>query len=324
MKAGQLAAALEVSATPKPGNIHRNSDYLPTRFEHYLAGSISLGPSIREIAIQGYKSTFTDNKKVILSVGKYIKKAIFEIQSAHMGGNTHLGITMLFIPLAAAAAICLGRNRKIEVDSLQNECKQVLNGTTFEDTMDFFKAISALNVGWLGKTEGNDIPDFSSKNTLTKIDTEKIKFLDLLRRSAKWDGIASELSNGMHSSFKIGYPEFIKTYEDTLDINSSVVNSYLKILSEVPDTFIARKVGLRKTNNIEEAVQYGMTESIKVSTKAKKILQEHMGMKTLEGRRKIMILDKELKRSKGLLNPGTTADITASSLMIALLMDFKF
>ncbi len=57
MNAAQLAASLEVSATPKPGNIHRNADYLPTRFEHFLSGAVALGPSIGEVASQGIKVT---------------------------------------------------------------------------------------------------------------------------------------------------------------------------------------------------------------------------------------------------------------------------
>ena len=31
----QLAAALEVSGWPKPGNVHRTADFTDTRFEHY-------------------------------------------------------------------------------------------------------------------------------------------------------------------------------------------------------------------------------------------------------------------------------------------------
>ncbi|MFQ6135200.1 MAG: triphosphoribosyl-dephospho-CoA synthase, partial [Nitrososphaerales archaeon] len=140
---------------------------------------------------------------------------------------------------------------------------------------------------------------------------------------AEWDGVASELSNGMRSSFTIGYPTFAETYRETGDINTSTVNTYLKILSEVPDTFIARKVGLAKTSSIVEAVKIGMPESLKVSEKAKKILEAHRGMLTEEGRREVWRLDRELRSRGGTLNPGATADVTAASLMIALLSDFR-
>ncbi|MDP6641398.1 MAG: triphosphoribosyl-dephospho-CoA synthase, partial [Nitrososphaerales archaeon] len=53
MNAAQLAASLEVSATPKPGNVHRNADYPSTRFEHFLSGAVALGPAISSAASQG-------------------------------------------------------------------------------------------------------------------------------------------------------------------------------------------------------------------------------------------------------------------------------
>jgi triphosphoribosyl-dephospho-CoA synthetase len=42
-----------------------------------------------------------------------------------------------------------------------------------------------------------------------------------------------------------------------------------------------------------------------------------------KGQAEIVEMDEELRRSAGHLNPGTTADITAASLMIALLTGFR-
>jgi triphosphoribosyl-dephospho-CoA synthase len=101
------------------------------------------------------------------------------------------------------------------------------------------------------------------------------------------------------------------------------VNAFLKILSEIPDTFIARKIGLEITHNISEAVKIGMPLSQKISEKSKKILDEYRGMLSEKGQVEIVEMDEELRRSAGNLNPGTTADITAASLMIALLTGFR-
>ncbi|MEM1607345.1 MAG: triphosphoribosyl-dephospho-CoA synthase, partial [Candidatus Bathyarchaeia archaeon] len=49
----ELAAALEVSGWPKPGNVHRTRDHADARFEHFLAGSIALGPSTAAAALRG-------------------------------------------------------------------------------------------------------------------------------------------------------------------------------------------------------------------------------------------------------------------------------
>jgi len=55
MRAAQLAACLEVSGTPKPGNVHRAFDFPDTRFEHFLAGGVALGPATREVAGGGVR-----------------------------------------------------------------------------------------------------------------------------------------------------------------------------------------------------------------------------------------------------------------------------
>ncbi len=52
-KCASLAALLEVSAYPKPGNVHRLKDFPDTKYEHFLAGSVSLGSRMREIAEKG-------------------------------------------------------------------------------------------------------------------------------------------------------------------------------------------------------------------------------------------------------------------------------
>ncbi|RLG27584.1 fumarate hydratase, partial [Methanosarcinales archaeon] len=45
-----LAMALEVSATPKPGNIDREHNYPDTRYEHFLASAIATYPFFAEAA----------------------------------------------------------------------------------------------------------------------------------------------------------------------------------------------------------------------------------------------------------------------------------
>ncbi len=51
-----LAALLEVSASPKPGNVHRMRDRPDTRYEHFLAGSVALGGAMWRMAVRGYEA----------------------------------------------------------------------------------------------------------------------------------------------------------------------------------------------------------------------------------------------------------------------------
>ena len=323
MNAAQLAASLEVSATPKPGNVHRNADYPSTKFEHFLSGAVALGPAISSAASQGIKVGSDVIKYNEIGIGKYVKQAVQDVKSWHNGGNTHLGSIMLFVPLSASAAILKKRESKIMVESLRKEVVKVMEATTTQDTLDFYDAVSSLNLGWLGEIRLKDRPDINSSHSINQIKNSGITFFEVMQSSSEWDGIAHELTNGLSASFTIGYPSFIETYTEIQDVNVATVNAFLKILSEIPDTFIARKIGLEITHNISEAVKIGMPLSQKISEKSKKILDEYRGMLSEKGQAEIVEMDEELRRSAGNLNPGTTADITAASLMIALLTGFR-
>jgi triphosphoribosyl-dephospho-CoA synthetase len=86
---------------------------------------------------------------------------------------------------------------------------------------------------------------------------------------------------------------------------------------------IARKVGLKKTSTIKQAVKIGMKEISWISESAHQILKIG-GLTTTEGKKALMAFDRRLRVGKGDLNPGTSADLTAGSLMICFLCGFRF
>jgi triphosphoribosyl-dephospho-CoA synthase len=323
MISSQIAAALEVSATPKPGNVHRYLDYEGTKYEHFLAGAIALGPSIRGIAERGVKLGRKEIEYEELGIGHFLSEAISDMRKWHRGGNTHLGISMLFIPLSAAAGIHFQKSQDFKILTLRGEVKKVISSTTANDTKLFYTAISSLNLGWLGNLDADDLLDMSSRGKTSIINT-KITFYELMQSSKDWDGIARELANGLDLVFNIGYPTLMKTFNETGDINISTVNTYLTILSQSPDTFIARKIGLEKTSNIQEATEIGMYKAVEISERAKEIVDDYGGLTTQKGKEEINKLDTELRNRQNPINPGTTADITAASIMITLLSGFRF
>ena len=92
------------------------------------------------------------------------------------------------------------------------------------------------------------------------------------------------------------------------DLNAAVVHTFLKILSEHPDTFIARKAGVEKARE--------------VSSEAKEILKLG-GLETSEGRKSIREFDCKLRESGNILNPGTSADLTAAALALCTLSGYR-
>jgi len=76
---------LEVSATPKPGNIDRDHNYADTRFEHFLASTVGVFPILEKAA------------KSDSGVGSLIREAVLESSKWQKGGNTHFGAFILII-----------------------------------------------------------------------------------------------------------------------------------------------------------------------------------------------------------------------------------
>jgi len=85
-----LAMALEVSATPKPGNIDREHNYPDTRYEHFLASAIATYPHFAEAA------------RKRKNLGNLLHDAVAESNKWQHGGNTHFGALILLLPLAMA------------------------------------------------------------------------------------------------------------------------------------------------------------------------------------------------------------------------------
>lgn len=313
----QLSALLEISGYPKPGNVHRTSNFSDLRFENFLASSIALGPQMRHLAKLGLAAYRGQLKLNSIGIGKIIKDALDNISNWQKGGNTHLGTILLLSPLAAAAGLC-GSVDAITPITLRYNVGEVIRATTYRDAKYAFEAIAKVSPQTLGRLPDSEAPDLS-KNKLRF--TPKITLVDAMRYSSKWDGVASEWSTCFENIFTVGYPELVEIFAETRDINTATVNTFMYLLSCFADTFISRKVGLKYTPYIEEAVRLGSKETRWIARSASEALKLG-GLKTIEGRAAIMELDNNLQKEG--LNPGTTADLVGASLVVALLCGWIF
>jgi len=324
MRSAQLAAALEVSGWPKPGNIHRTVDFTETRYEHFIAGAIAMGPAIRDAATRGVQVRTNKIDTRNLKLGDLILKSVTDINRWHKGGNTHLGTCLLFVPLAAAAGKTMTNNELSDLLTLQENVDLIMRSTTPQDAAKVYEAIlSVSSKKELGEYVSQKAPDLYDPEMNGKLERSKVSLFDAMKIASRWDTVAKELVTAMNISFTLGHPTLMDTFEKTKDVNTSTVHTYLTILSKVPDTFIARKIGLKENNDVEKAVDIGRKKIWWISREAEMILKKG-GLTTKEGKKAIWNLDEKLQRQKGLLNPGTTADLTASSLMISLLRGLRF
>jgi len=298
-RAAQLASALEVSGYPKPGNVHRTSDLKESTFEHFIASSIAIGPVVLDVAKKGFRAGKGEVKTADIGVGGTIKSAIENTMKWQRDGNTNLGLVLLLTPLAAASGITLAKEGKIEMKKLRANLSSVLKSTTPEDALNVYDAILIANPGGLG---GMDELDVKNKASKKKIKEERISLYEIMNLSSEWDNISREWVTDMQITFEFGYPLVKKLYGRTKNMNTTTVQSFLELLSKYPDTFVQRI--------------HGKKIAERVSEKARAIIKEG-GMLTSKGGALITKFDEEL-REKG-INPGTTADLTASSLMLAIL-----
>ncbi|MFZ2455163.1 MAG: triphosphoribosyl-dephospho-CoA synthase [Candidatus Altiarchaeia archaeon] len=282
--AAQLAGVLEAS-TEKPGNVTPSHDFDDTTYQDYLAGSIAMGPSIEEASFRGYLAGIGEIGSDQIGIGDLILRGAKDVCSSHPGGNTHLGTLMLTVPIAAGAGLCIAKGAGFR--SLRPAVIRTINSSSAEDSRNLYAALETAKVGGLGR-----------------LIRKELTFPELMEASAERDRVAEELSSGLPIVYKCGLPFFeARMQEDgtALDMRAAILRTYLYLLSKYPDTFIAKKQGIKKARE--------------VSNKAKE---------ALNGNIPLSVFDVFLRSEKNSFNPGTTADLVSAVVFLYLLKNGVF
>lgn len=294
---GVRACLLEVSAD-KPGNVSFGKGFSGTSYRDFVMGSRALRPVLRACAVRGLQVGCSLLSAGDVGVGRLARAGVLAVRKSHRGGNTHLGIILLFVPLAVAAGWRLGSGKKSR--SLGFFARRVLAAATVEDSAGVFDAIRFARPGGLG-VSSLDVRDARSRRELWRLDMSLLK---LMRYSSGRDMVARELASGMPVVFKFVVPNLKRNLEKTKNIKKAITQTFLQTLAKYPDTLIARKVGMKKAKT--------------VSGMARAVLKAG-GVYTAQGRGKIMEFDRQLRYDGNKLNPGTTADLITAGLFVHLL-----
>lgn len=289
----ELACLLEVAA-PKPGNVSRLRDFSDTRFEHFLASAVALRGVCEDAAARGLDLACGSLEPEDLGLGSLIREAVLQTKAWQGGRNTNLGIAILLVPLSASAGMTAEQGEFDEGD-LRDGVDYLLRSSTAADTVELYHAIGEAAPGGLGEREELDVRDRDSIDMIIKDNINLFKIMEITKN----DSIAKELINKYRITFEIGYKHIMDRYTITGDIIDSILFGYMTILSQVPDTLIARKAGEEKAREISRV--------------AGDILEGGMDPEALRA------FDESLSSEDNRLNPGTTADLTVSSTMVALL-----
>ena len=300
----QLALLLEASAYPKPGNVHRTADFEDTKYEHYLASSIAIGQAMREAASQGILVASGEIDYKSIQIGRIIYDATSSMMQWQNGGNTILGSILLLAPISAAAGITWSQKSQ-NLKGLKSSLTKIAHSTSPEDALFVCDAIKLSGAGGLGSAEKFDVTQEKSRQDILN---SSISLFEIFRISSDYDTISSEWVNDFKITFEIGYPYFINLIQEKYECNTAIIHTFLKILSLFPDTLIARKTGSVRAKEISTAASEAL---------------EAGGMTSELGREKLAALDVKLRMGGNKLNPGTTADLTCSSLAIAVLNGYR-
>jgi triphosphoribosyl-dephospho-CoA synthase len=268
--AAQLACLLEASA-PKPGNVSPGVAFHDTRYEDFLASAAAIAPAFLDAGEQ--------------PLGETILRAI-EATRSWTCANTNRGSVLLLAPLARAAHLP-------QPESLRDRVRTVLASTTVADAVAVYRAIRLAQPGALGDASSQDIAT-SPTVTLTAAMT----------LAAERDDVAREYATGFARTFTVAVPALEQARADGLEWIDAVVESYLALLADSPDTLIIRKLG----PNAAEKVRSRAAE-----------VRAAGAVRTDAGRRAIAAFDLELRNSANSLNPGTSADIAAAAIFVVLL-----
>jgi triphosphoribosyl-dephospho-CoA synthase len=294
-KCAQIASVLEVSGHPKPGNVHRTQNFPDMVFEDFLISGIAIGETMAKAAKIGFKYRAEPDKWEKINLGGLILEAVTETDH-WVANNTNLGIVMLTTPLSVVAGMF--DEDTVNWDAFRDKVDLLIKSTTPEDAVNLYKAINIADAGGMGEQEELDVAEESS---LQKLRDDGLNMFDVLEISAPWDKLSYELTHKMPVTFNIGHPIF-RDVKSGYPLNQATVQTFLTILSQVPDTLISRKFGDKQAQEVSEQARHILDQG---------------GILTSKGKALVEKFDQDLIKRD--LNPGTTADFTASSIMVSYL-----
>jgi triphosphoribosyl-dephospho-CoA synthase len=211
--------------------------------------------------------------------------AAFERSVAGMsrqeGGNTQFGCLLNLVPLVAAAS-----DGELSSEAVRARCA----ATTVDDTCGFYRAFEHVDVAVDDPPEESPLPDVQRGAAATAELRERgLTLWDVMDGSARHDANAREWTTGFPRAFAAS--EGILA--DDGPATDRAARAFLRLLAEEPDTLVT--------------VQHGPDVAADVRERAAAVGDDLDAAEDLA----------EEFVAEG-INPGTTADITAAALFIAL------
>ena len=257
----------------------------------FKPGNVSLYADGHDMTVEDFRISARVSAPALcnpsLTLGEKIFRAIEATRSA-VGCNTNLGIVLLAAPLIQAWL-----HPADSGISFHESVKQVLHNTTVEDADRVYRAIRLAQPAGLGHSASQDVQQ-----------SPKVTLLDAMRIAAGWDSIARQYTDSFVDVFNMAVPLYHSRLSMWGDETWAAAAVFLRLLTVFPDSHIERKFGSDCSRQIS-----GRVARMDANLSETLTPQEWLGG--------MWELDQEFK-SRG-INPGTTADLTVATLLIASL-----
>ncbi len=256
--------------------------------EAYKPGNVSLHASGHDMTADDFLTSAELVTPLLCTAGHGLGKRVFEsVKStrAAVGCNTNLGMLLLFAPLAMAAEQFNG-----ELTDLRQRLSQQLAALTAEDAELVFAAIALASPGGLGQEEKHDVRQAPT-----------CSLREAMQLASSWDNVALQYVNDFEQVFSTGVAtikSFVKRWNS---VEWATVACYLAFLSALTDSHLQRKFGNEIAGQVRD--------------KGEEINNKFIGSSEPSATTEMLrAFDEELKKQN--YNPGTSADLTAASLLV--------
>jgi len=203
--------------------------------------------------------------------------------SEQSGGNTQFGAVLLQVPLVAAAGAA-------EHELTPGGATAAVEATTVADAADFYRAFEAVEVAVPDPPEGLEPLDVRrGSEAIPALESRELSLADVIERSTSVDGIAREWVGGFERTFDAAAA--IEGGDGPVTDRAAAV--FLDLLADEVDTFVAKRHDRETAERVRERAAAALEGSVDPETLAEEFVAEG-------------------------INPGTTADIIAGGLFVAL------
>jgi triphosphoribosyl-dephospho-CoA synthase len=218
---------------------------------------------------------------VELPLGQTILSAIAVTRGA-VATNANLGTILLVAPLAKVP----------RVQPLRDGLREVLANLTAQDAADVYEAIRLANPGGMGQVESADISQPAPNDLIAA-----------MRLAADRDMVAKQYATDFADLFAAVLPKIERAIASGWSLIESIVRVHLEVMCEFPDSLIARRRGVEIANSAAAMAQHVLSLG---------------GPGDEDYERALGDLDFWLRADGHQRNPGTTADLVAAGLFVAL------